>query len=104
MHPHEASTLPQRDGLARSAGRGAPPNPSRAGAAGAWRSAALPTVPRSGFRVPTLADRPPSLSAAQIDAILGEYPSPALGLGPVLYDLAVQYGIDPAYALSFFVV
>jgi hypothetical protein len=49
-------------------------------------------------------DRPPSLSAAQIDAILAEYHSPAGGLGPVLYDLGVQYGIDPAFAVAFFVV
>jgi hypothetical protein len=49
-------------------------------------------------------DRPPSLSAAQINAILAEYHSPAGGLGPVLYDLGLQYGIDPAFAVAFFVV
>jgi hypothetical protein len=48
-------------------------------------------------------DRPPSLGAAQIDTILAEYHSPAGGLGPVLYDLGVQYRIDPAFALAFFV-
>jgi hypothetical protein len=47
---------------------------------------------------------PPSLSAAQIDIILRRYDSPAVGLGPVFYDLGVQYDIDPAYALGFFVV
>src|SRR5689334_10326096 len=31
-------------------------------------------------------DRPPSLSAAQIEAILAEYHSPAGGLGAVFYD------------------
>jgi hypothetical protein len=63
-----------------------------------------PPVPRSAFAVPRSADRPPSLSAAQIDAILAEYHSPAVGLGAVLYDLGAQYGIDPAFALAFFVI
>jgi hypothetical protein len=49
-------------------------------------------------------DRPPSISAAQIDAILTAYHSPAAGLGTVLYDLGVQFGIDPAFALAFFVI
>jgi hypothetical protein len=63
-----------------------------------------PPVPRSAFAVPTSADRPPSLSAAQIDAILAAYHSPAAGLGSVFYDLGVQYRIDPAFAVAFFVV
>jgi hypothetical protein len=45
----------------------------------------------------------PSLSAAQIDTILAGYDSPATGSGRDFYDLGVQYGIDPAYALAFFV-
>jgi hypothetical protein len=49
-------------------------------------------------------DRPPSISAAQIDAILAEYHSPARGLGPVFYDQGVAAGIDPAYLVAFFVV
>jgi hypothetical protein len=69
-------------------------------------------APTSDFGRPAVAppsadhrlDRPPSLSAAQIDAILAQYHSPAGGLGPVLYDLGVQYGIDPAFAVAFFVV
>ena len=47
---------------------------------------------------------PPSVSAAQIDAILAGYGSPAAGQGVTLYDLGVQAGIDPAYALAFWVV
>lgn len=46
---------------------------------------------------------PPSLSAAQIDTILSGYGSPARGSGADFYDLGVAYGIDPAYALAFFV-
>jgi hypothetical protein len=74
-------------------------------------ASAPPSTPQTGDR-PAIAppsadhrlDRPPSLSATQIDAILAEYHSPATGRGSVFYDLGVQYGIDPAYALGFFVV
>jgi hypothetical protein len=46
---------------------------------------------------------PPSLSVAQIESVLARYGSPAAGQGQVLYDMGVKYGIDPAYALAFFV-
>lgn len=46
---------------------------------------------------------PPSTSVRQIESVLTQYGSPAAGQGQVLYDLGVQYGIDPAYALAFFV-
>ncbi|MGI8588522.1 MAG: hypothetical protein ACR2M0_12680 [Chloroflexia bacterium] len=45
----------------------------------------------------------PSLSAAQIDSILGEYSSPAAGQGAVFYSMGLKYGIDPAFALAFYV-
>jgi hypothetical protein len=45
----------------------------------------------------------PSTSVQQIEAVLARYGSPATGLGQTLYDLGVRYGIDPAYALAFFV-
>lgn len=45
----------------------------------------------------------PSISVAQIENVLNQYGSPAAGLGQKMYDLGVQYGIDPAYALAFFV-
>lgn len=45
----------------------------------------------------------PSLSAAQIDAILSSYGSPAAGSGADFETSGVAYGIDPAYALAFFV-
>jgi hypothetical protein len=44
----------------------------------------------------------PTLTADQINTILAAYHSPAAGTGQALYDLGVQYGIDPAYALAFF--
>ncbi len=44
----------------------------------------------------------PTLTAAFINRVLAAYHSPALGTGQALYDLGVQYGIDPAFALAFF--
>jgi hypothetical protein len=47
--------------------------------------------------------RTPSISPQEIDGILAEYGSPAQGSGQKIYDLGIQYGIDPAYALAFFI-
>src|ERR1700730_6549104 len=44
----------------------------------------------------------PSLSADFINRVLDHYHSPAAGKGQALYDDGVKYGIDPAYALAFF--
>jgi hypothetical protein len=44
----------------------------------------------------------PSISADFIDRVLAAYGSPAAGTGQALYDLGVEYGIDPVYALAFF--
>jgi hypothetical protein len=46
---------------------------------------------------------PPTISAAQIDSVLASYGSPAAGSGRDFYNLGVEYGIDPAYALAFFI-
>ncbi|MCS6939088.1 MAG: glucosaminidase domain-containing protein [Roseiflexaceae bacterium] len=46
---------------------------------------------------------PPSISAQQIDRILAEWRSPAAGTGATWVELGVRYGIDPAYALAFFI-
>jgi hypothetical protein len=45
----------------------------------------------------------PTISAQQIDNVLAEYGSPAAGSGQAFYDMGVKYGIDPAYALAFFI-
>jgi hypothetical protein len=45
---------------------------------------------------------PPTVSAAFIDQVLSVYHSPAAGLGQALYDDGVRTGIDPVYALAFF--
>jgi hypothetical protein len=44
----------------------------------------------------------PTLSANFINRVLASYGSPAAGQGQALYNLGVKYGIDPAYALAFF--
>jgi len=42
------------------------------------------------------------MDAQFINSVLNFYHSPASGKGQALYDDGVQYGIDPAYALAFF--
>jgi hypothetical protein len=44
----------------------------------------------------------PPISATFIDRVLSAYGSPAAGTGQALYDLGVESGIDPVYALAFF--
>jgi hypothetical protein len=44
----------------------------------------------------------PTISASFINRVLVAYRSPARGQGQSLYDLGVEYGIDPVYALAFF--
>lgn len=44
----------------------------------------------------------PTVDAHFIDQVLASYGSPAQGKGQALYDLGVKYGIDPVYALAFF--
>ncbi|QBD78454.1 hypothetical protein EPA93_21635 [Ktedonosporobacter rubrisoli] len=44
----------------------------------------------------------PSITADFIDSVLDNYASPAKGKGQKLYDYGLKYGIDPAYALAFF--
>ncbi|WP_371879092.1 glucosaminidase domain-containing protein [Candidatus Chloroploca mongolica] len=45
----------------------------------------------------------PSLTPQQIDAILASYGSPATGTGEVWFHLGQQRGIDPAFAVAFFI-
>lgn len=44
----------------------------------------------------------PTITASFINQVLAFYHSPARGLGVALYNLGVQYNINPAYALAFF--
>jgi hypothetical protein len=44
----------------------------------------------------------PSISVDFINQVLAAYHSPAAGKGQALYDLGMQYNIDPVFALAFF--
>ncbi|HET9919259.1 MAG TPA: glucosaminidase domain-containing protein [Ktedonobacteraceae bacterium] len=44
----------------------------------------------------------PTITADFINRVLAAYHSPAAGKGQSLYNLGVKYGIDPAFALAFF--
>jgi hypothetical protein len=44
----------------------------------------------------------PTISADFINQVLASYHSPTAGMGQDLYNLGVKYGIDPVYALAFF--
>src|ERR1019366_538120 len=45
---------------------------------------------------------PPTVSAAFIDQVLATNNPPAAGNGQAIYNDGVQYGIDPVFALAFF--
>jgi hypothetical protein len=44
----------------------------------------------------------PTVTVGLINQVLDAYSSPAAGKGQALFNLGVQYGIDPAFALAFF--
>ncbi len=44
----------------------------------------------------------PTITVDFINKVLASYNSPAAGKGQALYDFGVKYGIDPVYALAFF--
>jgi hypothetical protein len=59
----------------------------------------VPTLPP--LKVYSVVGRP-TMDAQFINRVLQYYGSPASGKGQALYDDGVQYGINPAYALAFF--
>ena len=56
-------------------------------------------APSAGLAV----EGPPTITAAQIERVLAEYNSPAVGHGQEMYDLGLKYGINPAVSLAFFI-
>jgi hypothetical protein len=80
-------------------------------ASGGGLLAQRPALPRLSVAVPLFVPASgtsyavtgtPSISADFIEQVLITYGSPAAGTGQALYDLGVQFGIDPVYALAFF--
>ncbi len=61
-----------------------------------------PALPSSQHEQSSSVLGSPTVSAAFIDRVLSAYHSPAAGLGQALYDDGVRTGIDPVYALAFF--
>ena len=59
----------------------------------------VPIKPQSG---PYVVLGKPTITPNFINQVLSAYHSPAAGKGQSLYDLGVKYGIDPAFALAFF--
>jgi hypothetical protein len=45
----------------------------------------------------------PTITAQFVDSVLAHYSSPAQGTGKIWVEMGQQYGIDPAYALAFFI-
>ncbi len=93
-------------GIWLTAGKSKPPVISKApglastfSAISSQQAAAVIAAPTVGLAV----IHAPTITAAQIDSVLAEYNSPAAGQGQVIYDLGVQYGIDPAICLAFFI-
>ena len=73
-------------------------------AAGSWQ-ANKPLPPKTALPTqmgPYAVLSKPTISASFINRVLATYNSPAAGKGQALYNLGVRYGIDPAFALAFF--
>jgi hypothetical protein len=45
----------------------------------------------------------PSITVAKIREVLQSYNSPAVGSAEAMYRLGIEYGIDPAFCLAFFI-
>ncbi|GHP00837.1 hypothetical protein KSF_108840 [Reticulibacter mediterranei] len=70
---------------------------------GQWYSTATrPPIQQARPTPPYTLFGPPSITATFINQVLDRYHSPAVGKGQTLYDLGVKYGIDPVFALAFF--
>lgn len=67
------------------------------------QATAITTPVQSGANGQYNLMRNPTIDPAQINRILAQYKSPATGSGQIIYDLGLRYGIDPAFALAFFI-
>lgn len=66
---------------------------------GTQQSSTLPVSPPGNYELRAA----PSLTAEQINRVLESYNSPAVGTGHIWYNIGLQYGIDPAIAIAFFI-
>jgi hypothetical protein len=65
------------------------------------RQAAVPVPPAPPGEHSVLGE--PTITAEQIEAILARYGSPAAGTGQIWINKGLEYNIDPAYAMAFFI-
>jgi Mannosyl-glycoprotein endo-beta-N-acetylglucosaminidase len=72
--------------------------------AGTWQSSQpiAAKVPIATSTGPYAVLGKPTITASMINRVLATYNSPAAGKGQELYAMGIQYGIDPAFALAFF--
>ena len=61
-----------------------------------------PQVPLPSHSGPYSVLGKPTITVDTINQVLASYHSPAAGKGQALYDMGLKYGIDPAFALAFF--
>lgn len=81
----------------------APPHPTHSspplhGVAVVHKHMVFPNIPHTMHRV----QGPPTVTASFIDRVLARASSPAQGIGTVMVQEGMKYGIDPVYALAFF--
>ncbi len=70
-----------------------------------WENSTGPIAPKTAIPThtgPYSVLSAPTITADFINRVLASYNSPAAGKGQALYNYGVQYGIDPVYALAFF--
>jgi hypothetical protein len=75
------------------------------GAVDAWTNSNGPVTPKKPIPAnpgPYSVVGKPSLSVDFMNRVLAYYHSPAAGKAQALYDDGIKYGLDPAYALAFF--
>ncbi len=70
-----------------------------------WQNSNGPVTPKTAIPTnpgPYSVVGKPSLSVDFMNRVLAYYHSPAAGKAQALYDDGIKYGLDPAYALAFF--
>jgi hypothetical protein len=75
------------------------------GAVNAWQNSNGPLPPQTPIPAnpgPYSVVGKPSLTVDFMNRVLAYYHSPAAGKAQALYDDGIKYGLDPAYALAFF--
>jgi Mannosyl-glycoprotein endo-beta-N-acetylglucosaminidase len=75
------------------------------GAVNTWQNSNGPLIPKTPIptqKGPYSVIGKPSLSVDFMNSVLAYYHSPAAGKAQALYDDGLKYGLDPAYALAFF--